>query len=123
MDREAKDGGRYSMVLEWEPEGGVYVVTVPELPGCRTHGRTHEEAVKHGREVIELWIDSAREDNGLIPLPRYFDLDSIDAATQNRLIMTGDDDEDALPYQERMVEIMLANVAEARRAIGEANGP
>jgi predicted RNase H-like HicB family nuclease len=67
LDREVEDGGRYSMVFEWEPEGGVYVLTVPELPGCRTHGRTHEEAVKHGREVIELWIDSVREDDGFIP--------------------------------------------------------
>jgi predicted RNase H-like HicB family nuclease len=29
---------RYSMVIEWKPEGSVLVVTVPELPGCRTHG-------------------------------------------------------------------------------------
>ena len=37
--------GRYSMVIQWEPQGGVFVVTVPELPGCRTHGATYEEAV------------------------------------------------------------------------------
>ncbi len=26
-----------SMVLEWDPEDEVYVVTVPQLPGCRSH--------------------------------------------------------------------------------------
>ena len=33
---------RYSMVIEWEPQGRVFVVTVPELPGCRTHGVTYD---------------------------------------------------------------------------------
>ena len=104
----------YSMVLEWEPVGGVYVVTVPELPGCRTHGRTLEEAVKHGQEVIELWVDSAREDGEQIPRPRYFDLDFIARADVSHFTMTGEDDDDALPYQERMVERMLAMIEEAR---------
>ncbi len=70
------------MIIEWEPEGQVYVVTVPELPGCRTHGKTYEEAVKHGQEVIELWVDSAREDGLPVPVPRYFDLDSIGASAE-----------------------------------------
>jgi len=35
----------YSMVIEWSDEDQVYIVTVPELPGCRTHGATYEEAV------------------------------------------------------------------------------
>ena len=81
-DRHGTDYDHYSMVLEWEPEGGVYVVSVPELPGCRTHGSTYEETVKHGQEVIELWIDSTREDGFPVPPPRYFDLDSIGAAAE-----------------------------------------
>jgi predicted RNase H-like HicB family nuclease len=110
------DGNRYSMLLEWEPEGGVFVVTVPELPGRWTHGSTYEEAVRHGQEVIELWIDSARKANERIPPPRHFDLDSIETADVAHFTMTGDDDEDALPYQERIVAQMLARVEEARRA-------
>lgn len=69
--------GRYSMTIEWEPEGAVFVVTVPELPGCRTHGRTYEEAIAQAQDAIESWIDASREDGGAIPPPRYFDLDSI----------------------------------------------
>jgi len=60
----------YSMVIEWSDEDQVYVVTVPELPGCRTHGRTYEEAVRQGRDAIESWIDAARADGDRIPLPR-----------------------------------------------------
>lgn len=112
---------RYSMMLEWEPEGGVFVVTVPELPGCRTHGKTYEEAVKHGQEVIELWIDAARDEGDPIPPARYFDLDSIDVTGQNSLMLTGDDEDDALPYQERTVSLMVAKVEQARRASEESS--
>jgi predicted RNase H-like HicB family nuclease len=60
----------YSMVLEWDPEDQIYVVTVPELPGCRTHGTTYEEAVRHGKEAIESWIAAAHADDVPIPEPR-----------------------------------------------------
>jgi predicted RNase H-like HicB family nuclease len=62
------------MVVEWEPPGGVYVVTVPELPGCRTHGTTYEEAIRQGQEAIEGWIDANRAWGHPIPPPRFFDL-------------------------------------------------
>ncbi len=32
--------GPYSMRLEWDPRDSIYVVTVPELPGCMTRGAT-----------------------------------------------------------------------------------
>ncbi len=68
----------YSMIVEWEPEGSVYVVTVPELPGCRTHGITRQEAVSQGRDAIESWIDAARHWGRPIPPPKYFALDPAD---------------------------------------------
>ncbi len=58
----------YSMLIEWSPEDEVYIVTVPELPGCRTHGSTREEAVRMGEEVIELWLDGEASP----PPPRTF---------------------------------------------------
>jgi predicted RNase H-like HicB family nuclease len=64
--------GHYSMVLEWDPRDGIYIATVPELPGCRTHGATVEEAVRNGQEAMELWIDSARRWGDPIPEPRCF---------------------------------------------------
>ncbi len=36
----------YTMVIQWSEEDNAYIVTVPELPGCITHGDTYEEAVK-----------------------------------------------------------------------------
>jgi predicted RNase H-like HicB family nuclease len=62
----------YSMVIEWSDEDQAYIVTVPELPGCRTHGASYEEAVAQGRDAIESWI-AAREASGRsIPPPRAF---------------------------------------------------
>jgi predicted RNase H-like HicB family nuclease len=72
---EPGDYPRYSVILEWEPQDRIYIATVPELSGCRTHGATMAEAVKNAQEVIELWVDSAREKEWQIPAPRHFDLD------------------------------------------------
>ena len=62
----------YSMILEWDPRDSIFVVTVPELPGCRTHGKTYEEAVKQGQEAIEGWIDAARAWGDPVPPPRIY---------------------------------------------------
>src|SRR5205085_2684927 len=60
----------YSMILEWDSRGGIFVVTVPELPGCRTHGRTYEEAVRQGQDAIATWLTG--EPRATWPLPRDF---------------------------------------------------
>ncbi len=69
---------QYSMIIEWGAENEVYIVTVPELPGCRTHGSTYKEAVRQGQDAIESWIDAARHWGRAIPAPAYVDLDAID---------------------------------------------
>jgi predicted RNase H-like HicB family nuclease len=62
----------YSMVLEWDPRSDIFVVTIPEFRGARTHGRTYEDAVDMGREVIESFVDLAREDGASLPPIRIF---------------------------------------------------
>lgn len=84
---ESGASAHYSMVLQWEPEGGVSVVSAPELPGCRTHGETPEIAVRQGEEIIALWLDSAREDGRPIPPPRYVDLDPVGAAADEPVLV------------------------------------
>ena len=63
---------RYSMRIEWSDEDQAYIVTIPELPGCVTHGSTYEEAVRQGKDAIESWVDVARELGRPIPQPRVF---------------------------------------------------
>jgi predicted RNase H-like HicB family nuclease len=58
------------MVIQWSDEDRVYVVTLPEFgPYARTHGATYEKAAKSGREVLDLLIESAKEDRQPLPLP------------------------------------------------------
>jgi predicted RNase H-like HicB family nuclease len=60
------------MVIQWEPLDRIFIVTIPELPGCRTHGATYEEAVQQGQDAIETWLMGT--DPSQAPEPEYFDL-------------------------------------------------
>jgi predicted RNase H-like HicB family nuclease len=50
----------YSTSIQWSNRDQTYLVNVPKLPGCHTHGDTYEEALKNGLEVIKLWIEAAK---------------------------------------------------------------
>jgi len=52
-------------------DGGGYLITFPDLPGCMSDGETEAEAVANGRDAFESWV-SARVDTGKsIPEPTY----------------------------------------------------
>lgn len=70
---DARRPTHYSMIIEWDPRDDIFVVTVPELPGCRTHGTSYEEAVQQGQDAIESWLDGADEDGDQAPAPRLYD--------------------------------------------------
>jgi predicted RNase H-like HicB family nuclease len=58
------------MTIQWSDEDDAYLVTVPELPGCVTHGATYEEAVRQGQDAIECWIEANQAWGRPIPAPR-----------------------------------------------------
>ncbi len=60
----------YSMLIQWSDEDDTYVVSVPELPGCMTHGETYAEAVRQGEDAIATWLETARAWGDPIPPPR-----------------------------------------------------
>ena len=43
---------RYTVLLERDDEAGMYVVSVPTLPGCFTQGATVEQALERAREAV-----------------------------------------------------------------------
>lgn len=55
------------MVILWSDEDQCYVVTIPAWQNARTHGTTLEEAVRNGRDVLTLLIDSAKRHGEPIP--------------------------------------------------------
>lgn len=52
-----------------EADGGGYLATVPQLPGCMSDGATPEEALKNVQEAIASWIESAKEWKQHVPEP------------------------------------------------------
>ena len=50
-------------------DGGGYLATVPDLPGCMSDGGTPEEALKNVQEAITSWIEAANEWKMDIPRP------------------------------------------------------
>jgi len=61
---------RYEFIIYWSEEDQSFVVEVPELPGCMADGKTYEEAVAAARQVVEEWIETARELGRPIPAPK-----------------------------------------------------
>ena len=41
-----------------QDDDGTWLVDVPTLEGCHTHGATLEEARAHARDVVALWLES-----------------------------------------------------------------
>ena len=60
---------RYEVTIVWSSEDDAFVVEVPDLPGCMTHGSTRLEAIENAEEAIALWLDTAREFGDPIPEP------------------------------------------------------
>ncbi len=68
---ELEEARRYSLIIEWSPRDAVFLVRVPEIPGLRTHGATHAEAVEMSEEAIAVWLDGLRASGQSIPKPRF----------------------------------------------------
>ncbi|RUT08357.1 hypothetical protein DSM106972_015250 [Dulcicalothrix desertica PCC 7102] len=54
---------QYSMIIQWSDEDELFLVTIPEfnervVMPC-THGKTREEAIGDGEEVIEMYLEEA----------------------------------------------------------------
>jgi antitoxin HicB len=61
----------YPIMVEPLPaeDGGGFVATVPDLPGCMSDGETPEEAVSNVQDAIVTWIEAARDMGHAVPKP------------------------------------------------------
>jgi antitoxin HicB len=50
-------------------DGGGFIATVPDLPGCASDGETPEGALTNVRDVIAAWIEEAHVLGRPIPKP------------------------------------------------------
>ncbi len=52
-------------------DGGGFLITFPDLPGCMSDGETEEEAVRNGRDAFASWISAMVDEGKAIPSPLY----------------------------------------------------
>ncbi|MCK6467662.1 MAG: type II toxin-antitoxin system HicB family antitoxin [Candidatus Brocadia sinica] len=61
---------QYEMIIYWDKTDNIYVVEVPELPGCIAHGKSKKEALENAEKAVEFWLKTAKEDGIQIPVPK-----------------------------------------------------
>jgi len=61
---------QYEMIIYWDKTDNIYVVDVPELPGCMAHGKSKKEALENAEKAVEFWLKTAKEDGIQIPDPK-----------------------------------------------------
>ena len=64
-------GPRYSIVVFWSDEDGVWIADAPDLKSCSAHGGTPAQAVAELQVAMELWLEVAREHGYPIPEPEF----------------------------------------------------
>lgn len=50
-------------------EGGGFLASFPDLPGCYSHGMTRAEALERSSGAVQLWAKAARERGLAVPKP------------------------------------------------------
>src|SRR5659263_132489 len=63
---------RYPVVIHKE-KGSDYGVSIPDLPGCFSAGRTMQEALESAREAAAAHIEGLRLDGDRVPSPTSID--------------------------------------------------
>ncbi|MEM8638215.1 MAG: type II toxin-antitoxin system HicB family antitoxin [Cyanobacteria bacterium P01_G01_bin.54] len=65
---------KYRVNIIWSDEDNCYLVELPEfateIQRYFTHGETYEEASKNAKEVLELLIESYKDEGRDLPQPK-----------------------------------------------------
>ncbi len=69
---------QYSMIIQWSDEDRLFLVTIPEfaelvMMPC-TYGKTRDEAIHNGEEVIEMYLEDWQAEGLSVPVPRTLQL-------------------------------------------------
>jgi len=63
-------GSKYEIIIFWSEEDDAFVAEVPELPGCMADGKTYHEALSNAEQIIQEWIETAKDLGRTVPQPR-----------------------------------------------------
>jgi len=70
---------KFTAFIERDPESGLYVAIVPQLPGAHTQAATLDELQQNLREVVELCLEEMDEES-LEGLPEFVGIQQVEAA-------------------------------------------
>ena len=62
---------KYPVIVQPLPtdQGGGFVATVSDLPGCMSDGETPEEALANVQDAIAAWVEAAHDMGRKVPKP------------------------------------------------------
>lgn len=63
-----------------EEDGGGFLITFPDLPGCMSDGETMDEAIANGRDAFLAWISAVVDMGKPIPKPASKPMELIEAS-------------------------------------------
>ena len=63
-----------------QEDGGGFLITFPDLPGCMSDGESIEEAIANGRDAFVAWISAAADMGKPIPKPTANPVELIEAS-------------------------------------------
>src|ERR1039457_1823789 len=63
-----------------QEDGGGFLITFPDLPGCMADGETIEEAVTNGRDAFAAWISAVADMDKPVPKPTAKPVELIEAS-------------------------------------------
>ena len=61
---------KYERIIYWSETDQRFIVEVPELAGCMADGMTPAEALENVEVIISEWIETAKELDREIPVPK-----------------------------------------------------
>jgi len=61
---------KYEIIIYWSEADQKFIVEVPELPGCMADGATASQALENVEQIIDEWIETAKEIGRDIPQPK-----------------------------------------------------
>lgn len=90
-----------------QDDGSDYGVTVPDLPGCFTAGRTLDEALAMAREAIELHLEGMIEEGEPLPDAKPIQTHQTDPDYADATWAVIQIDSSALPQKAKRINITL----------------
>ena len=61
----------YHINIFYSTDDGGYIADIPDLKYCSAFGETPEKALKEILLAKQLWLQTAKEENKIIPTPKY----------------------------------------------------